>query len=512
MSDRTRTAFAFLLILGLLFIWTILSKPKTKPETVQPDRVDSVPVTTEPVKKAPTIPIIPEYADTIVMERENFRIVLSTAGGSVKEFYLREYDVDIVPDGEYLFITQLNNDEIINFEYLVYDDSIVFTYSKGDTKLKKVYYFNNPHGFQLITNIPDTINQILSLKSGMSITEVKNRGEDLRHFDVYVKNEKVNKMKKKIKDEFKYTGNVDWFAMRSKYFLLVINNLGIIDNINFYKLPKDLPLKTAGRKEDESDIYGAAFGCFYMRGGGDRYGAEIIGPEQINISVLLLPIKHSELAKFKKGYEEVASGGIMGPISRIILLIFNFFYSIIRNYGFAIILFATLIKGIFFPLSKKMILSQHKMQMIQPEMKKLQKKYKDDSQRLNQEMMQLYKTYKVNPLSGCLPLIIQMPIFFALYQTLIASIEFRQASFIFWLTDLSFKDPYYVLPIAMGVMMLVQSLFTTVDPRQKFMVIIMPVFMVFIFLNFPSGLQLYWFTYNILTLVEHIITKRGGIK
>ncbi|GAH65549.1 unnamed protein product, partial [marine sediment metagenome] len=205
MSDRTRTAFAFLLILGLLFIWTILSKSKTKPETVQPDRVDSVPVTTEPVKKAPTIPIIPEYADTIVMERENFRIVLSTAGGSVKEFYLREYDVDIVPDGEYLFITQLNNDEIINFEYLVYDDSIVFTYSKGDTKLKKVYYFNNPHGFQLITNIPDTINQILSLKSGMSITEVKNRGEDLRHFDVYVKNEKVNQMKKKIKDEFKYT-------------------------------------------------------------------------------------------------------------------------------------------------------------------------------------------------------------------------------------------------------------------------------------------------------------------
>jgi YidC/Oxa1 family membrane protein insertase len=127
-------------------------------------------------------------------------------------------------------------------------------------------------------------------------------------------------------------------------------------------------------------------------------------------------------------------------------------------------------------------------------------------------MMQLYKTYKVNPFGGCLPLLIQMPIFFALYQTLIASIEFRQAPFILWITDLSFKDPYYILPIAMGVMMLVQSLFTVVDPRQKFMVIIMPVFMVFIFLNFPSGLQLYWFTYNILTLVEHVITKRGGIK
>ncbi len=91
-------------------------------------------------------------------------------------------------------------------------------------------------------------------------------------------------------------------------------------------------------------------------------------------------------------------------------------------------------------------------------------------------------------------------------------IEFRQASFVLWITDLSLKDPYYVLPIAMGVMMLVQSLSTTIDPRQRFMVIIMPIFMVYIFLNFPSGLQLYWFSYNILTLVEHVITKRGGIK
>lgn len=512
MSDRTRTTIAFLLIIGVLFMWTILSKPKIKPEAVQPDTLDTTSIITEPVEKTPTIPIIPEHTDTIVVEKKNFRMVLSPAGGSVKEFYLREYDIDVVPDGEYLFVTQINNDEIINFEYLADDDSVVFTYNNKDINLSKVYYFNNPHGFQLTTNFSNITDQILSLKSGISITEFRNKGEDLRHFSVYVKNEKVNEMKKKIKDTFKYTGDVDWFALRSKYFLLVINNLGIIDGINFYKLPKDLPLKTADRKEDRTDIYSAAFGCFYMRGGGDRYGAEIMGPDKINISVLLLPIKHSELATFEKGYEKVASGGIMGPISRIILLVFNFFYSIIRNYGFAIMLFAFLIKSVFFPLSKKMIQSQHKMQMIQPEMKKLQKKYKEDAQRLNQEMMHLYKTYKVNPFGGCLPLLIQMPIFFALYQTLITSIEFRQAPFIFWITDLSFKDPYYILPIAMGVMMLVQSLFTVVDPRQKFMVIIMPVFMVFIFLNFPSGLQLYWFTYNILTLVEHVITKRGGIK
>ena len=329
---------------------------------------------------------------------------------------------------------------------------------------------------------------------------------------MYVKDEKVNSLKKKIKDEYSYTGEVDWFALRSKYFLLVMHNHGVFDGIDLYKLPKESESDKQTACANETH-YSAAFGCFYMmRGGGDRYGAEIHSTHDIDVSVRLLPIKYSELVKFNEGYENIVSGGLLGPISRFFLVIFNFFYSIFRNYGFAIIFFAIIIKAIFFPLSRQMISSQHKMQMIQPELKKLQKKYKNDPQRLNQEMMQLYKAYKVNPFSGCFPLLIQMPIFFALYQTLITSIEFRQANFIFWITDLSLKDPYYVLPITMGVMMLVQSLLTTIDPRQRFMVIIMPIFMVYIFLNFPSGLQLYWFSYNILTLIEHVITKRGGIK
>jgi YidC/Oxa1 family membrane protein insertase len=281
-----------------------------------------------------------------------------------------------------------------------------------------------------------------------------------------------------------------------------------VDGLNFYKLAKEQT--HAGLAQGHAQY--AAFGCYYMRGGGSRYGAEIVSKRALEVSVVLLPVRHSVLAHYEEGYESITAGGILGPISRLFLLIFNFFYSLLGNYGFAIILFAMLIKLVFFPLSRQMIASQHKMQMIQPELKKLQQRYKDDPQRLNQEMMQLYKTYKVNPFSGCLPLVIQMPIFFALYQTLITSIEFRQAPFIFWITDLSLKDPYYVLPIAMGVIMLVQSLLTTVDPRQRFMVLFMPVFMVFIFLNFPSGLQLYWFTYNILTVVEHILTKRGGLK
>ncbi len=494
MNDRARMALAFLIILVILFIWTVYFSPKKKPitKTEQP-LPDTV------IKETVEVPEIkfPEKEDTIVIDKRDIRVVLSSIGGAVKSLYLKAYDVDLVPAGRYLFISKMHGDTAVrNFDYFQDYDSVVFT-SGG---LKKVYYFDHKNGFRVVSSIPDSCEQILSLRSGLSITEKKNRSEDLRNFAVYIKNKKVDNITKKIKDKYQYKGEFDWFALRSKYFLLVVNNLGVVDAVNFYKL------------SNEKSVKSAAFGCYYMRGGGNRYGSEIINQGAIRISVLSLPIRYNDLKKLNKGYEAVASGGIWGPIARIILLIMNFFYSIFKNYGLAIIIFATLIKFIFFPLSRQMIISQHKMQLLQPELKKIQKNYKNDPQRLNQEMMHLYKAYKVNPFSGCLPLLIQMPIFFALFRTLTISIEFRQANFMLWITDLSMKDPYYVLPIGMGIMMLIQSLTTNIDPRQKYMVMFMPIFMVFIFLNLPSGLQLYWFTYNILTLIEHYITKRGGIK
>jgi len=518
MSDRTRTAVAFLLIIGILLLWSLLYKPK-KPqapiETVTDDSLENVVIPAD-VEETESIEVIADTVsgDTIIIDREEIRVVLSNIGASVQSFYLKKYNIDIIPRDRYLFLSKQHNasHDIVNFDYSILNDSVVFTYRNGATTITKVYYFNDPLGFRLTSHTSQD-SQILSMRAGLSITELKNRGEDLRHFGVYVKDAKVKSIKGDIKDAFRYSGTLDWFALRSKYFVLAVNNLATIEAINFYKIPKETD--DVGKEVTQElldDVTTAIFGCpFYMRGGGNRYGAEIVGAEKIEVSVLLLPIKYSELAKYEKNYQDIASGGIWGPISRFILAIFNFFYSILKNYGFAIMLFAILIKAVFFPLSRQMIISQHKMQMIQPELKKIQKKYKDNPQRLNQEMMQLYKTYKVNPFSGCLPLLIQMPIFFALYQTLITSIEFRQAPFILWITDLSLKDPYYVLPIGMGVMMLIQSLKTTVDPRQKFMVLFMPIFLVIIFLNLPSGLQLYWFTYNILTLVEHYITKRGGI-
>ncbi len=500
MSDRTRIALAFLFIIGILFIWTTLNRPAERKEAPGPVVEDTVAAPVKIVEEE----FIPADQETIVVDRRHIRVVLSSFGGSVQSFYLKDYDIDIVPQGKNLFISPLEDsmNNIANFNYAIADDSIIFEYKNAERRVVKTYRFDNDYGFTLRVSSNNEPHK-LSLKSGLNVTETKNRGDDLRNFNAYIKDEKLNNVTKKIKDTFEYDGDFDWFALRNKYFILMINNNAQIDNLVFYKLPDD-----KGKTETEN----ASFGCYYMGGAKDRYGAEIQNMTDTDITVLLLPMDYQKLVQYEKGYEEIASGGFWGPISRVIMAILNFMYSLINNYGFAIMIFAFLIKMIFFPLSRQMVMSQHKMQKIQPELKKIQKKYKGEPQRLNQEMMHLYKTYKVNPLSGCLPLLIQMPIFFALFRTLTTAIEFRQAGFIFWITDLSLKDPYYVLPISMGVMMFVQSLTTTIDPRQRMMVLIMPIFMVWIFLSLPSGLQLYWFSYNILTLLEHFLIRRGGLR
>jgi YidC/Oxa1 family membrane protein insertase len=507
MSDRMRTALAFFLIVCILLLWTFLSRREPEP-TIQEETIISdtlTPVSEETV----TRPVEEEAVsqDTIVIDREHTAVVLSTQGGAVQHFTLKAHDIDIVPYERHLLISRFKDGKAIPFDCQVQGDTVRFVYRRDTFSVTKTYLFDDEHGFQLHVDVPEGFDHALDMRSGLRITEEKNSGEDLRHFNVYVKKDKVASIKGKIKDTYDVEGSVDWFGLRTKYFLFVVNTTTALERITFWKLDKD---ETAFIPDIEVDQ--AVFGCYYFRGGGNRYGAEAFAEGDIRCTVKLLPVKYSLLKEYDQGYENVTSGGILGPISRLFLAIFNILYSLFKNYGIAIIVFAVCIKLIFFPLSRQMIKSQHRMQMIQPEMKKLQQKYKDEPQRLNQEMMHLYKTYKVNPFTGCLPLIIQMPIFFALYQTLITSIEFRHAPFMLWITDLSYKDPYYVLPIAMGVMMLVQSFLTTIDPRQRYMTIIMPLFMVFIFLNFPSGLQLYWFSYNILTLVEHIIIKRGGMK
>ncbi len=214
--------------------------------------------------------------------------------------------------------------------------------------------------------------------------------------------------------------------------------------------------------------------------------------------------------------------GWFDVLAKPMLWLLNFFYGYIGNYGIAIILVTILIKGSFWPITQKGMKSMKNMQKLQPKVAKLKEKYKDDPTKMNQEMMAMYKTYKVNPIGGCLPMIIQIPFFFALYRVLMAAIELRHAPFMLWINDLSAPDrlmvgfdiPYIhgipVLTLLMGASMYLQQKMTptTADPTQAKVMQFLPVVFTFMFLNFASGLVLYWFVNNLLSILQQQLINR----
>ncbi|EIJ67323.1 membrane protein insertase YidC [Pasteurella bettyae] len=199
-------------------------------------------------------------------------------------------------------------------------------------------------------------------------------------------------------------------------------------------------------------------------------------------------------------------------IAKPLFGLLNLIQSVVSNWGLAIIGVTLVVKGILYPLTKAQYTSMAKMRMLQPKMQEMRERFGDDRQRMSQEMMKLYKEEKVNPLGGCLPLIIQMPIFIALYWTFMEAVELRHAPFFGWIQDLSAQDPYYILPILMGAsMFLLQKMSPTpvADPMQQKIMNFMPlIFMVF-FLWFPAGLVLYWLVSNIITIVQQQLIYRG---
>ena len=194
--------------------------------------------------------------------------------------------------------------------------------------------------------------------------------------------------------------------------------------------------------------------------------------------------------------------GFLSPISSIIFMIMNHIHQVIGNWGWSIILVTLCIKLLFYWPSAQSYKSMAKMRKVQPRLQALKDRFGDDKAALSKATMEFYRKEKVNPMGGCLPMIIQIPVFFALYYVLIESVELRQAPFILWIHDLSIKDPYYVLPILMGLSMFLQQKISPAppDPTQAKMMMLMPVVFTVVFLSFPAGLVLYWLTNNILSI------------
>lgn len=234
------------------------------------------------------------------------------------------------------------------------------------------------------------------------------------------------------------------------------------------------------------------------------------------------PKKYDVLKSFEIGLEDTIDFGwfiygswsIVKAVAKPLFSVLRFIYDYTHNYGVAIILLTLGIKLLFVPLQYKSYKSMQGMQTIQPKVLALQEKFKDNKEKLNQELMKLYKEHKVNPVGGCLPMVLQMPVFVALFNILYMTIDLRQAPFMLWVKDLSAQDPYYVLPVLMGISMVVQQKImpTTMDPTQAKMMMILPVGLTFLFVTFPAGLVLYWVTNNVLTVTQQFVTDRYILK
>ncbi|WP_028990107.1 membrane protein insertase YidC [Thermithiobacillus tepidarius DSM 3134] len=253
-----------------------------------------------------------------------------------------------------------------------------------------------------------------------------------------------------------------------------------------------------------SQIYARATGDGYYVSGAMQ-PLPLLGPgQQVSVAQQLFigPKEQDVLGALDRGLNRSVDYGWLTVIGQPLFQLLSWFHKIFGNWGIAIILLTVVVKLLFFPLSGASYKSMANMRKLQPKMTKLRERYKDDRQKLGEAMMELYKTEKINPLAGCLPIVVQIPVFIALYWVLLESVELRQAPFMLWIQDLSAKDPFFVLPILMGISMILQQRLNPapMDPIQQKVMYLLPVIFTVFFAFFPAGLVLYWLVNNLISI------------
>lgn len=312
--------------------------------------------------------------------------------------------------------------------------------------------------------------------------------------------------RKKIKEKNRYEGKIGWFGVQDRYFISSL-------------IPKDQDKGVVRLDMDESNRLASTYES-------QAQALSANSEKTLRYDIFMGPMSMAVLGKFDNGLSKAIDFGMFDVLAKPCLWLMNFIHDhVIHNYGVAIIILTVLIKLILWPLGSKSYKSMNQMKRLQPEMQKLREKYKDDKRKMNEELMQLYKTYKVNPMGGCLPMLVQIPVFFALYRMLYQAIELRHAPFFGWITDLSAPDrlfnfdftipmmqPPYGIPVLTlimgGTMFLQQKMSPPVgDPTQAKMMMFMPIFFTFIFINFSSGLVLYWLVNNVISIGQQYFVQ-----
>jgi len=579
MMDR-QTTLAFILIGIVLMVWLYITAPS--PTEVQPPKksIDTTVVKeketqtpkqdlSEAVKSDSAIlKVLPETSSAkesyIIVETKFARYELSTKGGNFYKVFLKKFNnwysphnksdeenfnnhvqlINYSKGGSYNFalVTEdgvaLNSSELF-FDYsgnyinkLENNDSLYIDFTlklKDGRSVVKRYLFNsdsyeikNEIIFNGFNNYVSNNSFDLIWNNGIRFVEHNSVDEaNYSNASAYSGGEQViidaSSIGEKITKDFR--GRVDWVAVRNKYFAAVMlpENPDLVEGAylegNRYSVGKD------GVKE----IYEARLTLPFKN--------QI--EEKHRFSIYIGPVDYKQLNTLGRNLIALVDFGsffglkfVVRPIAEYILLpLFQFLHMFIPNYGFVIIIFSLIIKLLVYPLTKQSYQSMKKMQALQPKIAELKEKYKDDPQKLNSETMKLYSTYGINPAGGCLPILLQMPIFIALWGMFQSVIELRQQPFVWWIKDLSTPDVIYDLgyklplfgiqqisglALLMGVTTFFQQKMTMKDPSQKMLVYIMPVMLTILFMTFPSGLNLYYFMFNVFSIAQQYYINKAG--
>jgi len=458
----------------------------------------------------------PEELTTLYLPHAD--ITFSSKGAGIKTYLFKDIlgDVDLTPyEGEGYFATlpQLDFTESARTS-----DSITFTgHLSAGVSVSKKYTFaeNGIHHVKVTFNnhTPQTVTIAdWSWNFGPGLATVKSEMKDNERESkaIYLVQEEGKKnptVKTMSKNTDQPTQNWIWAGVENRYFLTAL-------------IPQEWK---AGPLAVEKAKIGTQERMWGLFGNGDLTGPrlQISVPSQTveaNTSrtyesdFYFGPKDYNELQKLPYHLDRSIEFGFFGALGKIARNVLETFYGWTGNYGVAIIMITILLQAILFKFTVMQFKSAAQMKKIQPEMKKIQAKYKDNPAALNRETLALYQKYHVNPLAGCLPLLIQLPIFLALFNALRTSWSLHGAKFAFWITDLSSKDPYYILPILMGAVMFFQqrgNIPVGTDPAQAAMFKYMPLIFTLLFMNFPSGLVLYWLTNSLITFgIQTFINKK----
>ncbi|UCH82277.1 MAG: membrane protein insertase YidC [Nitrospiraceae bacterium] len=507
-----RTILAVVLSVSILLIWSYLFPTKQAPQRPAPLPEQQAPVQTDtptqapPVHQPPSIPvqpIAPAYGEgeEVTVETDLYRAVFSTRGAIVTSWELKEYDDKngnpvsllrargVVPSLGILFEDENRNlpqqlifsssaESLILSQEGKQSGEIVFSYNENGIAISKRFVFYN-----------DDYKVDLSLKTQNTPSYMLPIGTD---FGVYNKDQREHKGPILLIDTDKetfddgmespeyFTGNIGWIAQEDNYFAAALIPVTPYEGVSVWK---------------------------------ERAAAEIafkLKPQDHNFIFYAGPKEYDRLEKLNSGLEHIVDFGWFTVVALPLFLVLKFFYSFLGNYGWAIVLLTIVTRVPFIPILMKSQKSMKKMQKVQPLMAEIKEKYKKDAAKMQKEMTALYKKHKVNPIGGCLPMFLQIPVFIALFNVLQKAIELRGAPFVLWITDLSVKDPYYVLPIVMGATMVLQQKMTpsAMDPKQAKMMMLMPIVFTFMFLSFSSGLVLYWLVNNILGIAQQFYANK----